>query len=58
LHPKIHIKGAPRDSGAGAENAHITLAAASQQLADGYDKTFSALLQMENANLPDALSVA
>jgi len=58
LHPKIYIKGAPHDSGAGAENAHVTSTAASRQLADGYYKTFSALLQMENANLPDALSVA
>jgi len=58
LHPKIHIKGAPRGSGAGAENANVASVAASRQLADGYDKTSSALLQMENANLPDALSVA
>jgi len=58
MRAQIHIKGAKRDSGAGAENAHVTSAAASRQLADGYYKTFSALLQMENANLPDALSVA
>jgi len=55
LRPRIHIKGAPRDSGAGGE---ITSHAASWQLADGYDKTFSALLHMENANMPDALSAA
>jgi len=58
LRAQIHIKGAQRDSGAGAENAHVTSAAASRQLADGYDKTFSDLLQMEIANLPGALSVA
>jgi len=40
LHFKICIKGAPRDSEAGEENAHVTSAAASRQLADGYDKTF------------------
>jgi len=48
LHPKIYIKGAPHDSGAGAENAHATSAAASRQLADGYDKTFFRLAADRN----------
>jgi len=58
LRPRIHIKGAQRDSEADAENAHVTSAAAPRQLTDGYNKTFSASLQMENANMPDALSAA
>jgi len=58
LRAQIHMKGAQRDIGSGAENANVTSAAASRQLADGYYRTFSALQQMENANLPDTLSVA